>query len=59
MHFAALHFMYKNRSAACAAEQGVSSTRIVMSILQNAIDSIAIGLEDYESTDDRRMSHPG
>ena len=26
-----------------------------MSILQNAIDSIAIGLEDYESTDDRRI----
>ena len=26
-----------------------------MSILQNAIDSIAIGLEDYESTDNRRI----
>jgi len=26
-----------------------------MSILQNAIDSIAIGLEDYESTDGRRI----
>ena len=26
-----------------------------MSILKNAIDSIAIGLEDYESTDDRRI----
>ena len=27
----------------------------VMSILQNALDSIAIGLEDFESTDDRRV----
>ena len=26
-----------------------------MSILRNAIDSIAVGLEDYESTDDRRI----
>lgn len=26
-----------------------------MSILQNALDSIAVGLEDYESTDDRRI----
>lgn len=26
-----------------------------MSILQNALDSIAIGLEDFESTDDRRI----
>jgi len=25
VHFAALHFMLKNSSAACAAEQGVSS----------------------------------
>ena len=25
MHFAALHFKHKNRSAACAAEQGVMS----------------------------------
>ena len=26
-----------------------------VSILKNAIDSIAIGLEDYESTDERRI----
>jgi hypothetical protein len=27
VHFAALHFMHKNRSAACAAEQGVKAIK--------------------------------
>jgi hypothetical protein len=27
VHFAALHFKHKNRSAACAAEQGVISLK--------------------------------
>lgn len=33
---------------------GVSLQGKVLSIIQNAIDSIQIGIEDYESTDDRR-----
>lgn len=37
------------------AQFSVSSTRKIISILQNAIDSIAIGLEDFESTDNRRI----
>lgn len=34
---------------------GVSSPGEFMSILKNALDSIAIGLEDFESTDERRI----
>lgn len=35
--------------------QVVSSSKEEMSILKNAIDSIAIGLEDYQATDERRI----
>jgi len=34
---------------------GVSSKDKTMSILKNAIDSIVIGLEDYQSSDERRI----
>jgi hypothetical protein len=37
-----------------AAERGVSFQGDILSIIENAIDSIQIGIEDYKSTDDRR-----
>jgi hypothetical protein len=43
VHFAALHFMHKNRSAVCAAEQGVIRT-----MSPNSISDLELFVEKSE-----------